>query len=98
MSQSRKIICEVCVDTATGALAALGTTVVLWVVLLVRSQGVDGEYTIGGTGVMPVAVIVLGSTVAMVVGSLLNPPDPAEADRFFPDGNTPRPAPSAPSS
>jgi SSS family solute:Na+ symporter len=72
-------------STATGALTALATTVVLWVVLLMRSQGVEGEYTIAGTGVMPVVVIVLGSTVATVVGSLLGPaPDPEAADRFFP--------------
>ena len=72
-------------SSATGALAALTTTVVLWIVLLVKSQGVEGEYTVGGTGVMPVVVIVLGSTVATVLGSLLGPtPDPESARRFFP--------------
>ena len=73
-------------SSATGALAALWTTVVLWVILFVRSQGVEGEYTIAGTGVMPVAVIVFGSTAAMVVGSLLKPPDAEAAERFFRTG------------
>ena len=72
-------------STATGALAAVGTVVVLWVVLLVRSRGVEGEYTIAGTGLMPVALIVLSSTVAVVVGSLLGPKqDAAAVERFFP--------------
>jgi len=72
-------------STATGAMLALGTTVVLWVGLLIRSQGVEGEYTVGGTGIMPVVVIVFSSTAAMIVGSLLSrPPEPRSVDRFFP--------------
>ncbi len=72
-------------SSATGALAALGTTVVLWVILLMRSQGVEGEYTIAGSGVMPVVPIVLASTAATVLGSLLGPvPDPEATERFFP--------------
>ena len=72
-------------STATGALAALGTTVVLWIGLLLRSRGVEGVYTIADTGVMPVVLIVLASTAAMVFGSLLAPtPDPGSVERFFP--------------
>lgn len=72
-------------STATGALLALATTVVLWVGLLIRSQGVEGEYTIGGTGILPVVVIVFSSAAAMLVGSLLSrPPDARSIDRFFP--------------
>jgi SSS family solute:Na+ symporter len=72
-------------SSATGALTALATTVVLWIVLLVRSQGVEGEYTIAGSGVMPVVPIVFASTAAIVIGSLLGPPaDSDAAERFFP--------------
>ncbi len=72
-------------STATGALMALGTTVVLWIGLLIRSLGVEGEYTVGGTGIMPVVVIVFSSAAAMVVGSLLSrAPDARSIDRFFP--------------
>jgi len=72
-------------STATGALWSLGTTVVLWIALLVRSQGVEGEYTIADTGVMPVALIVFSSAAAIVVGSLLSrAPDPDATRRFFP--------------
>ena len=60
-------------SSASGALAALGTTAVLWAVLLIRSQGVDGEYTIADSGVMPVVLIVAGSATALVVGSLARP-------------------------
>jgi len=72
-------------STATGALAAVGTVVVLWVVLLARSRGVEGEYTIMDTGVMPVALIVLSSAASVVVGSLLGPkPEAAAVEKFFP--------------
>ena len=82
-------------SSATGALAALVTTAVLWTVLLVRSQAVEGEYTIGGSGVMPVVLIVAGSVTALVVGSLVSlAPDSAAVDRFFPPPPTP-PTPSA---
>jgi len=80
-------------SSAAGALAALVTTAVLWVVLLIRSQGVEGEYTVANSGVMPVAVIMLGSTVAMIVGSLLRPAsDPSAVDKFFPPSDSLSPA------
>ncbi len=72
-------------STATGALAALGTTVVLWIGLLLRSRGVEGVYTIADSGVMPVVLIVVASTAATVVGSLLGPtPEPGSVEGFFP--------------
>jgi len=72
-------------SSATGALAALVTTAVLWTVLLVRSQSVEGVYTIAGSGVMPVVLIVAGSVTALVIGSLARPAlDPAAVERFFP--------------
>jgi hypothetical protein len=39
---------------------------------------------------MPVAVILLASTLAMVFGSLLGPePEPELVQRFFPSGDEP---------
>ena len=43
------------------------------------------DYTIADSGVMPVAVMVLVSTAAMIVGSLLTrPPEEATLEKFFP--------------
>jgi len=42
-------------------------------------------YTIAGSGVMPVVLIVAGSVTALVIGSLARPAlDPAAVERFFP--------------
>lgn len=72
-------------STAVGALAAIATVAVLWVVLIVDGWSVPG-YTVGGTGVMPVAVIVAASSLAMVVGSLASrPPERSFVARFFAD-------------
>lgn len=72
-------------STALGALSAVLTVAVLWVVFLVRSLGVEGEYTVAGTGLMPVAIMFTGAAVSLVLVSLLTrPPDDAVVDRFFP--------------
>jgi SSS family solute:Na+ symporter len=74
-------------STATGALAAVITVAVSWVLLYLRGGSVAG-YTVGGSGVMPVAVMLAASTVALVVGSLLTAPPPREqVDPFFPSGS-----------
>ena len=41
-------------STGAGAMAAILTIAVLWVVFLTRSLGVTGEYTVAGSGLMPV--------------------------------------------
>ena len=70
-------------STAAGAMAGILAAVGLWTVLFLRAEGAAG-WTLGGTGVEPAAVIVLGSTAALVVVSLLTrPPDPARTSRFF---------------
>lgn len=61
--------------SATGAWCALLTAVVLWLFFFFDSRGVPG-YSVAGTGVMPVAVIFLGSALAMLVGSMLSSPRP----------------------
>lgn len=70
-------------STAAGALSSVAATAVLWVWFFWRSLGVP-DYTVGGTGIMPVAVIVTVSTLALVVGSLASrPPDAQVLEGFF---------------
>lgn len=71
-------------STWQGAAASVLTVAVLWSWLFARGGAVP-DYTVGGSGVMPVALILAASTLAMVVGSLLSrPPERAVLDRFFP--------------
>ena len=71
-------------STAAGAGAAIFTVIALWTWFFVRGIG-DADYSVGGTGVMPVAVVFAGSTLAMIVGSLLTtPPEPERVARFIP--------------
>jgi len=74
--------------TCAGAFASLITTVVVWTVLFYRDMiaekppGAEDELLIGG--MMPVAVIVVASTVSLVVVSLFTrPPAESTVDRFF---------------
>lgn len=57
--------------TARGAAASILTVVGLWVYFFVDSLGTEGSYSIGGTGLMPVAVIVPAATLVLAAGSLL---------------------------
>lgn len=68
--------------TAQGAAASIVTTVVLWVVFFWDSLGVEGAYSVGGTGLMPVAILVPASTLALVIGSWLSPAEPRRLLRF----------------
>jgi SSS family solute:Na+ symporter len=69
--------------TRSGAIASVLTVAVLWVYFFVQAWSVPG-YTVGGTGVMPVAVILIAGALALVVGSLAGtPPKRAVLDRFF---------------
>ena len=71
-------------STATGALASLITVVVTWSWFLVRGWG-RPDYSVGGTGLDPVAVVFAASVAAMVIGSLASrPPDDAVVARFIP--------------
>lgn len=71
-------------STKVGAFASVVTVATLWTYYF--SQGVgQPDYTVGGSDVMPVAVIVVASAAAMIAGSLLStPPDEARLQRFFP--------------
>jgi SSS family solute:Na+ symporter len=71
-------------STAVGTLASVLTTAVLWVYFFYRAWSQPG-YTVGDSGVMPVAVILAASAAALVLGSLATrPPEPARLERFFP--------------
>ena len=70
-------------STKQGATACVGTVVVLWSYFFYQGWG-DRTYTVGGSGVMAVAVILAASSVAMVVVSLLTkPPDDEHVNRFI---------------
>jgi SSS family solute:Na+ symporter len=71
-------------STKVGAFASVLTVAVLWTYYFSQGFG-RPDYTVGGSGVMPVAVIVAASSVAMIAGSLLStPPDAERLRRFFP--------------
>ncbi len=71
-------------STKWGAFASTLTVAVLWTWFVVHGWK-TADYTIGGTGIMPVAVMLLASTAAMIVGSLLSrPPDRETLLKFFP--------------
>ncbi len=73
-------------STRHGVMAAIVTVVALWIYFFVDGWQVPG-YTVGGSGVMPVAVIFLACSAAIVLVSLLTaPPDAKAVARFFPDG------------
>ena len=66
-----------------GGSAGVMTVVVLWAYYCTPGWG-DRACTVGGTGVMAVAVFLGASSIAMIVGSLLSsPPEPARVERFI---------------
>lgn len=70
--------------TRAGAWCCLVTAMAAWLAFLLRSWDEPG-YTVGGGGLMPVAVMLALSAAALVVGSLLSRPPAAERlARFFP--------------
>jgi SSS family solute:Na+ symporter len=69
--------------TRDGAIASVLTVAALWSFFFMRAWSVPG-YTVGGTGVMPVAVILVAGAVVLVLVSLVTrPPERAVLDRFF---------------
>ncbi len=70
--------------SAAGALSAVFTVVALWIFFFSRGWGSPG-YTVADSGVMPVAVMFLVSTVVLIGVSLVTaPPEEARLARFFP--------------
>jgi SSS family solute:Na+ symporter len=74
-------------STAAGAMAALLAVVVSWVFFFVRGWG-NPDYSVLGTGLMPVAVILALSILALVAGSLFTrPPSTERVARFVDAGS-----------
>jgi sodium/proline symporter len=66
-------------STKYGAYASILSVVILWLYFFLK-----GSETIGDAGLMPVAVILMVSAAAMVIGSLLTkPPEEATLQKFF---------------
>ena len=73
--------------TAAGAWASLLTATGLWLYYFLHATQNPG-YTVAGTGVMPVAVILPAAALALVVVSLLTrPPSDDAMVLFFPEGS-----------
>lgn len=73
--------------TSAGAWASLLTAAGLWTWFFVRASQ-DPGYTVAGTGVMPVAVIVAAAALALIVVSLVTRPPPDEVlGLFFPEAS-----------
>jgi SSS family solute:Na+ symporter len=71
-------------STKYGAFASIVSVVGLWTYFFIKGWESPG-YTVGGTGIMPVAVILPVSAAAMVVVSLVTPPPhPSIIQKFFP--------------
>ncbi len=70
-------------STKQGAAAAILTVIGLWIFFYASSLGVEGAYSVGGTGLIPVGVILPASTLMLIVVSLATTP-PEDTDRFFP--------------
>jgi solute:Na+ symporter, SSS family len=70
-------------STKQGIAAAVVSVVLLWGYLVV-SEWKSPDYTLGGTGILPVALVLAVSVAALIVGSLLSrPPDAATLALFF---------------
>jgi SSS family solute:Na+ symporter len=72
-------------STKAGVYASILTVVVLWVYFFAQGWG-NADYTVGGTGVMAVAVITPASALALILVSLMTkPPEAARLAKFFAD-------------
>ena len=72
-------------STKAGVYASILTVVVLWVYFFMQGWG-NADYTVGGTGVMAVAVITPASALALILVSLMTkPPEESRLAKFFPN-------------
>jgi SSS family solute:Na+ symporter len=71
-------------STKHGVLAAIVSVVVLWIYFFALGWNLPG-YTVGGAGIMPVAVMLVVSSLTIVVVSLMTrPPGREVLSKFFP--------------
>jgi SSS family solute:Na+ symporter len=67
-----------------GAFASIFSVIAMWLFFFLRS-GNDQNYTLGGTGIMPVVLMITMSSLMLIVVSLLTPaPSEDRIRKFFP--------------
>lgn len=77
-------------STKAGAIASVATAAVGWLGFNWLGWGAP-NYTVGGTGVMPVAVVVVAAAVVLIAVSLVTrPPEETHLARFFAPAGGPR--------
>ena len=70
-------------STKSGVVAAIISVVLLWLYFFLRNWQIPG-YSVGGTGVMPVAVLIAVSSITLVIVSLFTKPPSAQTiEKFF---------------
>lgn len=70
-------------STKYGILCSIFSVILLWLYFFLRYWQTSG-YTVGGTGIMPVAVIIFVSSLTLIIVSLLTKPPSSETiNRYF---------------
>jgi len=74
-------------STKWGAIASILSVATLWIYFFIRSDGAS-DYSVGSSGVLPVAVmLVVSASVMIVVSYFTSPPSHEVLRKFFPDNN-----------
>ncbi len=75
-------------STKHGVLASVASVAGLWAIFFSKAWSVPG-YTVGGTGIVPAALIlVVAGAVLIFVSLLTRPPDPRVLEKFFPGSSS----------
>lgn len=70
-------------STKIGVFASIFSVIILWLFFFLQNWQTSG-YTVGGTGIMPVAVIILVSSLILFLVSLITKPPTTETiDKYF---------------
>ena len=70
-------------STKAGVLGSIISVIVLWLYFFIKHWNTAG-YTVGGTGIMPVAVLILVSSITLITVSLFTKPPTTETiGKFF---------------
>lgn len=70
-------------STKLGVFTSIISVILLWLYFFLQNWQTSG-YTVGGTGIMPVAVIIFVSSVTLIIVSLFTKPPSSETiEKFF---------------
>lgn len=70
-------------STKAGVFAAIASVILLWFYFFLQNWQTPG-YSVGGTGIMPAAILLIAATVVLIVVSLLTkPPSSQTINKFF---------------